>query len=325
MEHITDCKIEQDRPTAVTIGNFDGVHMGHRKLIETTKEYAGRENLKSIVLTFKPHPMFIFGNRENNALIMSPEEKEIAIGKMEVDTYIEYPFDREFASMSPEDFAVDIVFNKLKCKVLVVGYDYRFGCMNKGDYKLLERLGKEHGVKTVFIPNVIYDGERVSSTRIRECLVNKDVESANRLLTEPYYIYGHVAEGKRLGRQLGFPTVNIFAHEDKLFPPNGVYATVTVYDGKLYYGMTNVGYNPTVNGKRKTVETNLFGFDKVIYGETILTFFFKWLRDEHKFPSVEALRDQLAVDTVSASKYFESDEYKYWKENFEREYKTVEK
>ena len=118
MEHITDCKIEQDRPTAVTIGNFDGVHMGHRKLIETTKEYAGRENLKSIVLTFKPHPMFIFGNRENNALIMSPEEKEIAIGKMGVDTYIEYPFDREFASMSPEDFAVDIVFNKLKCKVL---------------------------------------------------------------------------------------------------------------------------------------------------------------------------------------------------------------
>lgn len=325
MEHITNCEIEQSRPTAVTLGNFDGVHMGHRKLIETAKEYAEKEGLKSVVFTFKPHPMFIFGNRENNALIMSPEEKEIAISKMGVDTYIEYPFDREFASMAPEYFAIDIVFNKLKCKVLVVGYDYRFGSKNKGDYKLLEELGKKYGVKTIFVPNVIYDGERVSSTKIRECLVNRDVETANRLLTEPYYIYGRVAEGKKLGRQLGFPTVNILAHEDKLFPPNGVYATATVYDGNLYYGMTNVGYNPTVNGKHKTVETNLFDFDKVIYGEPILTFFFKWLRDERKFPSVEALRDRLAIDTVNAAEYFKSEEYKYWKENFESAYKTVEK
>jgi riboflavin biosynthesis protein ribF len=325
MEHITNGKIEQNCPTAVTLGNFDGVHMGHRKLIETAKEYAEKENLKSVVFTFKPHPMFIFGNRENNALIMSPDEKKIAVEKMGVDTYIEYPFDREFASMSPEDFAIKIVFEKLKCKVLVVGYDYRFGKMNKGDYKLLESLGKQYGVKTVFIPNVIYEGERVSSTRIRDRLVNKDVDGANRMLTQPYYIYGHVAEGKKLGRQLGFPTVNILAHEDKLFPPNGVYATATVYEGKLYYGMTNVGYNPTVNGKRKTVETNLFDFDKVIYGEPILTFFFKWLRDENKFESVEALRQQLTRDIVNAKEYFLSEEYKYWKENVESEYKTVEK
>ena len=155
MEHITNGKIEQNCPTAVTLGNFDGVHMGHRKLIETAKEYAEKENLKSVVFTFKPHPMFIFGNRENNALIMSPDEKKIAVEKMGVDTYIEYPFDREFASMSPEDFAIKIVFEKLKCKVLVVGYDYRFGKMNKGDYKLLESLGKQYGVRTVFIPNVI--------------------------------------------------------------------------------------------------------------------------------------------------------------------------
>lgn len=325
MEHITNSEIGQSRPTAVTLGNFDGVHMGHRRLIETTKEYAEKENLKSVVFTFKPHPMFIFGDRENNALIMSPEEKKIAVEKMGVDTYIEYPFDREFASMSAEDFAVELVFKQLNCKVLVVGYDYRFGRMNKGDCRLLEKLGKEYGVKTVFVPNVIYNGERVSSTKIRECLVNKDVDEANRLLTEPYYIYGHVAEGKRLGRQLGFPTVNILAHEDKLFPPNGVYATATVYEGKLYYGMTNVGYNPTVNGKHKTVETNLFGFDKVIYGETILTFFFNWIRDEHKFPSVDALREQLANDAVSAEQYFLSEKYKYWKENFETAYKTVEK
>lgn len=322
MEHITDSRIEQSCPTAVTLGNFDGVHMGHRRLIETAKEYAEREGLKSIVFTFSPHPMFIFGNRENNALIMSPDEKKTAVEKMGVDTYIEYPFDREFASMSPEEFAIELVFKKLKCKVLVVGYDYRFGSKNKGDYKLLEELGKEYGVKTVFIPNVIYDGERVSSTKIRDCLVNKDVEGANRRLTEPYHIYGTVAQGKKLGRQLGFPTVNIIAHEDKLFPPNGVYATVTLYDGKLYYGITNVGYNPTVNGKQKTVETNLFDFNKSIYGENITTFFFKWIRDERKFPSVEALRDEIARNTVSTKEYFASEEYKYWKENFETVYKN---
>ncbi len=325
MEHITNSEIEQSCPTAVTIGNFDGVHMGHRRLIETTKELAGEEGLKSVVLTFYPHPMFIFGNREKNALIMSPEEKKIAVEKMGVDTYIEYPFDREFASMAPEDFATELVFKRLKCRVLVVGYDYRFGNKNKGDYKLLERLGKEYGVKTVFIPNVIYEGERVSSTKIRECLVDRDVEGANRRLTEPYYIFGRVAEGKKLGRRLGFPTLNILAHEDKLFPPNGVYATVTVYNGRPYYGITNVGYNPTVNGKHKTVETNLFDFNTEIYGENILTFFFKWLRDERKFPDVEALRDEIARNTISTKEYFASDEYGYWKENFESAYKTVEK
>ncbi len=324
MEHITNCDVEQSCPTVVTLGNFDGVHMGHRKLIETATEYAKKENLKSVVFTFSPHPMFIFGNRENCALIMSPKEKEMTIKAMGVDTYIEYPFDREFASMSPEDFAVEIVFKKLKCKVLVVGYDYRFGKMNKGDSYLLEKLGKEYGVKTVFVPKVIYENERVSSTKIRECLVNRDVEGANRRLTIPYHIYGRVSEGKKLGRKLGFPTVNILAHEDKLFPPNGVYATVTLYAGELYYGMTNVGYNPTVNGKHKTVETNLFGFDRVIYGENILTFFFKWLRDEQKFPGVDALREQLSCDIVHTKEYFVSEEYKYWKENFESMTKTIE-
>lgn len=325
MEHITSCDIEQSCPTVVTLGSFDGVHMGHRKLIETTKEYAKKENLKSVVFTFNPHPMFIFGNRENNALIMSPEEKQLAIEKMNVDIYIEYPFNREFAAMSPEDFAVNIVFKKLNCKVLVVGYDYRFGKMNKGDAELLEKLGKQYGVKTVFIPKVIYEGERVSSTKIRDCLVNRDIEGANRRLVNPYYIYGLVSDGKKLGRKIGFPTVNILAHKDKLFPPNGVYATVTLYKGKLYYGMTNVGYNPTVNGERKTVETNLFDFNKTIYGEEILTYFFKWLRDEQKFPSVDALKEQLSHDIINTKEYFASEKYKYWKENFESAYKTVEK
>lgn len=325
MKHITNSEIEQSVDTVVTIGNFDGVHMGHRCLIETAKEYAEKENLKSIVLTFAPHPMFVFGNRENAALIMSPEEKKLCIEKMGVDLYIEYPFDKEFASMSPEDFAIELVFKKLKCKVLVVGFNYHFGKKQSGDCRLLEKLGAEYGVKTVFVPNVIYEGERVSSTRIRDCLVNRNVDMANRLLTEPYYIYGHVAEGKRLGRKLGFPTVNIIAHPDKLFPPNGVYATATLYDGVLYYGVTNVGYNPTVNGKYKTVETNLFGFDKVIYSEPIMTFFFKWIRDEKKFPSVEHLREQLGHDVQSSKDYFASKEYSYWKENFERDYKTVEK
>ena len=325
MEHITSTDIDQTVDTVVTIGNFDGVHMGHRKLIETAKEYAEKLSLKLVVLTFNPHPMFVFGDRKNAALIMSPEEKCITMEKMGVDTYIEYPFDREFASMSPEDFAIKLLFERLRSKVVVVGYDYHFGSKQKGDDKLLEKLGKEYGVKTVFIPKVIYKGNRVSSTRIRECILNRDIDCADRLLTEPYFIVGRVEKGKRIGRTIGFPTANILAHPDKLFPPNGVYATATVFKNKVYYSVTNVGYNPTVSGDHKTVETNLFDFDESIYGEEITTYFFKWIRDERKFGSVEELSKQILRDAQSSKDYFASDEYSYWKENFEKAYKTVEK
>lgn len=313
MEHITDGNIEQSAPTAVTIGNFDGLHMGHRALINLTKEFAKEENLKSVVFTFNPHPMFLLKNKVHSALVMAPEEKKYIIESLGVDVYIEYPFDMEFASTEPEKFANELIFDKLNCKVLVVGENYRFGKKQSGNYELLKELGEKRGVKVIYVPSVLYEDERVSSTRIRNCLVDKDLELANTLLTVPYFIQGEVMQGKKLGRTIGFPTINIVADPVKLFPPNGVYATKTIYNGKVYSGVTNIGINPTVNGKFKVIETYLFDFHQMVYGETLRTHFFKWIRDEKKFPSVEDLRQQMERDAETAKEYFESHEFDKWR------------
>ncbi|OUQ55864.1 riboflavin biosynthesis protein RibF [Tyzzerella sp. An114] len=313
MEHITDTNIEQSQPTAVTIGNFDGLHMGHRALISLTKDFAKEENLKSVVFTFNPHPMFLLKNRVHSALVMAPEEKKYIIESLGVDTYIEYPFSLEFASMEPEKFANELIFDKLNCKVLIVGENYKFGRKQSGNYQLLKELGEKRGVKVIYVPSVLYENERVSSTRIRNCLIEKDIELANTLLTVPYFIIGQVAQGKKLGRTIGFPTINIVADPVKLFPPNGVYATKTIYDGKVYSGVTNIGINPTVNGTFKVIETYLFDFHKMVYGETIKTHFFKWIRSEQKFPSVEDLRQQMERDAKKAKEYFDSEEFDKWR------------
>lgn len=317
MEHITDTYIEQERPTAVTLGNFDGLHLGHRSLIKLTKQFAEEEGLKSVVFSFLPHPMLVFKKKEDFALIMAPSEKQHTIEQMGIDTYIEYPFDEEFASTSAEDFAINLIFGKLRCRVLIVGENYRFGKGASGGYEMLQRLGEERGVKVIAVPSVLYEEERVSSSRIRRCLIEKDLEDANKMLTVPYFILGTVAEGKKLGRTIGFPTVNIIAHPLKLFPPNGVYATKTLYEGKYYYGVTNIGKNPTVNGTKKIVETYLFDFDKTIYGETLQTFFYKFLRSEQKFSGVEELQQQIAINAEQAREYFASEEYAHWKSDSE--------
>lgn len=316
MEHITGYNIVQKEPTAVTLGNFDGIHQGHRELIGLTKEYAKKENLRSVVFTFLPHPMFVFQNRELSALIMAPAEKAYAMERMGIDTYIEYPFTKEFAAMAPEDFANKLIFDQLQCKVLIVGQNYKFGYKQSGNYELLKKLGEMRGIQVIQVPSVLYEEKRVSSTRIRECLVKKDIEKANRLLSTPYFILGEVIQGKKLGRTIGFPTINIIADPIKLFPPNGVYATRTVCDGQMYYGVTNVGCNPTVNGTFKVVETFLFDFQKIVYGKMLKTYFFKWIRDEEKFPSVEALRQQLNHDEESALDYFKSREFQYWGQKY---------
>lgn len=313
MEHITDARIDRSRPTAITLGNFDGLHQGHRALIQLTKEFAKEENLESVVFSFAPHPMLVFQKKKDFALIMSPAEKCFAMEQMGIDTYVEYPFDREFAATSAYDFAVKLLFERMQCKVLVVGENYHFGSQRSGDYATLRRLGEEHGVKVIAVPSVQYDGVRISSSRIRQCLLDQELEAANTMLTTPYFILGQVKEGKKLGRTIGFPTVNIEAHPLKLFPPNGVYATKTLYQGKYYYGVTNIGKNPTVNGEQKIIETYLFDFDKMIYGETLQIFFYKFLRSEKKFADVEELQAQIAINAEQAKEYFASDAYAHWK------------
>ncbi len=313
MEHITDGQVDRSRPTAITLGNFDGLHLGHRALINLTKEFAAEENLESVVFSFAPHPMLVFKRKEDFALIMAPDEKKFALEQMGVDTYIEYPFDKDFAAMSAEDFALKLLFQRMQCKVLIVGENYHFGSNRSGDYKMLKRFGEEYGVKVIAVPSVLYENERISSSRIRKCLTELELECANRMLTEPYFILGKVKEGKKLGRTIGFPTVNMQAHPLKLFPPNGVYATKTKYKGKYYYGVTNIGKNPTVNGTQKIVETYLFDFHETVYGEELQVFFYAFLRGEKRFSDIEELQEQIAINAEQAKTYFASEAYKHWK------------
>ena len=318
MEHITDGQVDRSRPTAITLGNFDGLHQGHRALIHLTKQFAADEGLESVVFSFSPHPMLVFKKKEDFALIMSPSEKKFTMEQMGVDTYIEYPFDENFAATSAEDFAEKLLFERMKCQVLIVGENYHFGSHRSGNYEMLRRLGEKRGVKVIAVPSVLYEDERVSSSRIRQCLINKDLEDANTMLTVPYFILGAVKEGKQLGRTIGFPTINIEAHPLKLFPPNGVYATKTLCQGKYYYGVTNIGKNPTVNGTQKIVETYLFDFDKNVYGEKVQTYFYEFLRSEKKFADIEELQKQIAINAEEAKAYFASEAYAHWKTEGER-------
>lgn len=290
--------------TAVTLGNFDGIHLGHQKLINTVLEYSKRDNLKSVVFSFYPHPVSVFKKDEEFHTILSSDEKEYILNKMGIDIFIKYPFTKEFANYNAEDF-INILFNKIKCKVLVVGENYCFGKNKSGTYETLKHFGDKHGVLVIKIPNVKDNSTRVSSTRIRESIKNKNFEETNRLLNKPYFIMGKISEGKKIGRTIGFPTINIVTPKEKLLPPDGVYLTKTMYEGKILNSITNIGKNPTVNGLIRTVETYIFNFNKDIYGKEVRVCFYKNLRGIVKFNNVEELKNQISYDKSQAEKIFE--------------------
>ncbi|MFI3173859.1 MAG: bifunctional riboflavin kinase/FAD synthetase [Bacillota bacterium] len=307
MKHMTTKEIQLHSQSVVTLGNFDGVHLGHRELIKTAYEIAQNKGMQSVVLTFAPHPKLVFQkpNQENPfALIMSREEKKRVIGSMGVDIYIEYPFDRNFAMTTPQVFFEEILIKLLQCKVLIIGEDYHFGANRQGNITMLKELGELHGVEVISIPAVMQKGERISSTRVRDALIHKNFDEVKEMLTTPYFILGTVVQGKQLGRTIGFPTINVEAEEHKLFPPNGVYATQSLIDGVYYFGVTNIGHNPTVNGSQKIIETHLFDFQEDVYGKEIQTFVYHFLRSEKKFNGIEELMEQIAINAEQAKTYF---------------------
>jgi riboflavin kinase/FMN adenylyltransferase len=306
MDYIEGNDIVLDKFTAITLGNFDGIHLGHRKLIDTVKQYAGENDMLSVVCSFLPHPKLVFKDQENFALILTPQEKYERIAKMGVDCYINFLFTEKFANISAEQFAEKYLFQQLKCKIVVVGEDYTFGSHKKGTPELLKKIGAKYDAKVITIPKVMIDGQLVSSSRIRSLLEKSELEQANELLHEPYSIIGTVVEGKKLGRTLGFPTLNILADPIKLFPSNGVYATRTLYSGITYNSVTNIGYNPTVDGKVKTIETNVLDFNQFVYGQTIEVQFLKFFRPEKAFNSVDELKLQIDSDSLKARAYFAS-------------------
>lgn len=285
--------------TAVTIGKFDGVHLGHRKLLEAVLQE--KENgYSSCVVSFST-PV-----DNERSVIYTKEEKRKLCKAMGVEVLAEYPFSEAIKEMSGEDFIAEILCGRLQAKVIVVGEDFRFGKGRSGDVALLQKLEKQYGYRTVCVPKVEDDQVRISSTGIRSLLEEGNVEEANGLLGRPYAVFGEVLHGKKLGRTLGFPTMNLLPPTEKLLPAYGVYVTKTKVDGQWFEGITNVGLRPTVDSdKRVTVETHLFAYEGDLYGKQVEVRFLEFLRPEKRFPDVDALKTAMHEDFVKAKELLE--------------------
>lgn len=288
--------------TASGIGKFDGIHIGHRRLLEEILERK-QEGLAACVFTFDPAPAVLFGGSDGRELT-TREEKRMLFERMGVDILIEFPLTRETAAMEPEVFAEEVLAKRMQVDFLAAGSDLSFGSRGRGDAALLQRLGPELGFSVKIIDKVCLEGNQVSSTYVREQVEAGNMELAERLLGMPYMVAEEVVTGNRLGRTIGFPTVNVLPAKNKLLPPNGVYFSEVCCRGKRYRAISNVGYKPTVTKERVMgVESYLYDFDQEIYGESIEVYLLAFRRPERQFESVEALRAQLEEDIAAGAVY----------------------
>ncbi|HOQ06207.1 MAG TPA: bifunctional riboflavin kinase/FAD synthetase [Clostridiales bacterium] len=293
------------RSTAVGLGNFDGLHVGHMVLVNALINEARMSGLRSVVYTFTKHPENVIRKDLFTQLLTTVDKRIQILGETRLDHVWFDEFDEEYSRMEPEDFVRDILADRLGACVAVAGFNYRFGYMGRGDSELLKELGKKYGIRVIIIPAVRIGAEIVSSTAIREYVLKGDMEKVTMLLGRHYSIMGKVLDGKRIGRRIGFPTANLRPENCLVLPCNGVYLTRTLYDGALYNSVTNVGINPTFGETASiSVETHILGFEKDIYENGIEVFFLKKLRDEMKFGSADELSDQINRDIRAAKEYF---------------------
>ena len=305
MKHIFNTEEFQLHNTVVCLGKFDGIHQGHRLLIRHMLSYQ-ESDLHSVVFTFALHPSTLFSKREAKLIDSMPEKVE-KLEKLGVDTLISYPFTMETAGMPAETFIKEVLVKKLDAKVIVVGKDFHFGYQRKGNVSLLKKYEKQYGYKVVAIDKLAEEQKVVSSTRIRAEIRNGNMEKVTKLLGTPYAVTGEVVHGKQLGRTIGMPTINQEVPENKILPPNGVYVSRVYLEDGVYGGITNVGMKPTVSGEKKIgVETYIFSFTGDLYGKNVKTELLHYVRGEQKFPSLDALKEQMHRDRVLGEKYYET-------------------
>ena len=288
----------------VTIGTFDGVHIGHRKIIAGIKELAESTGGETVILTFFPHPrMILHPEDESLKLITTIAEKAELLERIGVDHLIITPFSRDFSNQSAESYIRDVLVNKIGTKKIVIGYDHRFGKDRQGGFEDLQRLSPVYGFDVVEIPEQDINEVAISSTRIRNALLSGDIHLANAFLGYPFFITGKVVRGDQIGRQLGYPTANIVVEEKyKLIPCDGIFAVTVIIADQKYKGMAYIGSRPTVNGLTRNIEVNIFDFGEEIYNQTIRMEFHHYIRGDVKFSSLDELKVQLAQDKVDVLK-----------------------
>ncbi len=288
----------------VTIGTFDGVHLGHQQIIKRLVELKNKQGGEIVLFTFAPHPRkVLFPEQSDLKLITTTQEKCELLQQFGVDHVLVYPFTKAFSQMQAQDYISDVIAKGLKTKTLVIGYDHRFGSNREGNIDLLKQYTSIYHFNVEEIPAQEINQLNISSTRIRKAIDEGDVKTANEFLGYSFFVTGTVVKGKQLGRTIGYPTANIFIEDvDKLIPKIGVYAVNVILNGMTYKGMLNVGTNPTTDTDNKTkIEVNIFDFDKDIYGETLKVEFVKWIRNEEKFANLDELKQALANDKIACS------------------------
>ncbi|MFH6602711.1 bifunctional riboflavin kinase/FAD synthetase [Maribacter algicola] len=295
-------KFDEQHSTVLTIGTFDGVHVGHREILRRLTKSAAALGLKSTVLTFFPHPRMVLQKDSDIKLLNTINEKANILGQLGIDCLIVHPFTIEFSRLTATQFVRDNLVNKLGMKKIIIGYDHRFGRNRTANINDLRAFGSTLGFEVEEISAQEIDDVSVSSTKIRKALENGDVLVANQYLGYAYMLTGTIIKGRGLGRQIGFPTANLHIPETyKLIPKNGVYAVEALLNGKRVHGMMNIGFNPTVaDDEQRSIEVNFFDFEADLYGQEIQVNVLHRLRNETKFESVEALRQQLMKDKENA-------------------------
>jgi riboflavin kinase/FMN adenylyltransferase len=291
--------------TTVTIGNFDGVHLGHQRIIRGVIDRARDTATQSMVLTFSPHPARILRPEQAPPLLMTLAQRLDSFRESGLDAALVLRFDAELAKVTAEDFVRQFLVDTLRARSVMVGSNFRFGHKQTGDVKLLEELSRRWDFAVQVVPPVIQDGIVVSSTAVRCAVREGRMEDASHLLGRPFALAGEIKTGTGQGRKLVVPTLNL-ATEQECLPKNGVYATETVVSGKTYRSATNIGVRPTFDGQRLAIESHLFDFSENLTSGAIEVRFWKRLRDERKFSGPEALRDQVLRDIIEAQTYFAS-------------------
>ncbi|KAA6439082.1 bifunctional riboflavin kinase/FAD synthetase [Dyadobacter flavalbus] len=290
----------------VTSGTFDGVHLGHKKILNRLKEISEQSGGESVVLTFWPHPRTVVSEDSQGLHLLSTIDEKIELfSELGIQHLAIVPFTRAFSELSSDEFIQQILVEKIGTKKLVIGYDHRFGRNREGSFEFLKKNSLQYGFEVEEIPREDIENMAISSSRIRNSLNSGNISEANDLLGRPYTLSGTVVKGKQLGRTIGFPTANLFLHESyKLVPQNGVYIIRATHQEKRYNAMLNIGVRPTVDGSIRTIEAHLFDFDKEIYGEDLKLQLLHYLRPEQKFDSLDKLVQQINVDKQHSLAFF---------------------
>lgn len=296
--HYSADDLPKIKNAVVTIGTFDGVHLGHKQIIENLKDEAKKAGGESVIITFHPHPRKVVSSVITGVrLINTLSERIELLSKTGIDHLVIIPFTDYFANQTAESYIKEFLVEKFHPHTIIIGYDHRFGKERTGDYQLMEKMATFCNYNLKEIPEHVLDAVKVSSTAIRNAILHSNIDEANKLLGYLFFFEGQVVNGDKIGRVLGYPTANLKStDEEKIVPGDGIYAVYGELDEKRYKGMMSIGFRPTVNGKHRVTEVNLFDFNEQIYGKILRVVVKKYLRSEVKFDGLDALKDQLAQD-----------------------------